>query len=90
MSKHLKVALALGCLVCVLAIFIAPTIDMPETVLRSHHAVRTMAPQAAVPIAAEAGLAFAGHRWASDEKHSRSNSRTVVIVRRKVFSVMRC
>jgi len=82
--------MALGCLICVLAIFIAPTIEMPETVLRSHHAVRTTVMQAAVPFAAEAGLVFAGHRWASDEKHSTMNTRTAVFVSRKVFSVMRC
>jgi len=82
--------MALGCLVCVLAIFIAPTIDMPETVLRSHHAVRATVLQGAVPLAADAGPVFAGHRWASDEKHSRINIRTAVFVSRKVFSVMRC
>jgi hypothetical protein len=37
--RLLKLAAALAALVCVLAIFIAPMIDMPETVLREHHRV---------------------------------------------------
>jgi hypothetical protein len=37
--RLLKLAAAFAALVCVLAIFIAPMIDMPETVLREHHRV---------------------------------------------------
>jgi hypothetical protein len=37
--RFLKIAAAFAALVCVLAIFIAPMIDMPETVLREHHRV---------------------------------------------------
>jgi len=37
--RFLKIAAAFAALVCLLAIFIAPMIDMPETVLREHHRV---------------------------------------------------
>ena len=37
--RALKLAAAFAALVCVLTIFIAPMIDMPETVLREHHQV---------------------------------------------------
>ena len=39
MLRALKFAAAFAALVCVLTIFIAPMIDMPETVLREHHQV---------------------------------------------------
>ena len=39
MLRFIKIAAAFAALVCVLAIFIAPMIDMPETVLREHHRV---------------------------------------------------
>jgi hypothetical protein len=89
-SKVLKAVVALGCLICVLAIFIAPTIVMPETVMRTHHSVRSTVLQAALDFTVGTGVIPAAQYRVSRFTQTVRSSRLVEPVSRKVYSVMRC
>ncbi|MCU1223392.1 MAG: hypothetical protein JWQ42_1485 [Edaphobacter sp.] len=90
MSKLLKLTVALGCLICVLAIFIAPSVDMPETVLRDHHAVRTTVLQVPAAVALASGSAFAVRHETLGSRHTFYQTKTAGALGRKASFVMRC
>jgi len=88
--KPIKIAAILGCLICVLAMFIAPTIHMPETVLRAHHSVSTagLLSGGAVAIASVSAPTVqqrTSGSWHTFHADPSAGSRTL-----KVSAVMRC
>jgi hypothetical protein len=91
LGKSLQFGLTLTCLVCVLAIFIAPSIDMPETVLQLHH---TTLRAAGAPSAGTVGIAvtttFSVQHQSSGSWHSSRISRPLGPILREVSTVMRC
>jgi hypothetical protein len=89
-SKTLKTAITLLGLICVLAIFIAPTIDMPDTVLRVHHSVTTPGLRSGGAIAIASVSIFSMQERASGSWHIFRSTRSAGVSFREVSTVMLC
>jgi len=64
LGKKLQFGLTLTCLICVLAIFIAPSVDLPATVLQLHHTTlgaAAAAPSGSATIPVASAFAFQHH-----------------------------
>ena len=90
MSRSLQIAVTLVCLTAVLTIFIAPSIEMPETVLRVHHTVTAASTQGGGAVGLAASASFHTQHRTTGSGHSSRITRSVGLTVRKVSTVLRC
>jgi hypothetical protein len=91
MGKSLQAAVAVTCVMFVLAIFIAPSVDMPETLLPLHHTtLRASGAQAGTVAGFTAAASFAVPQDALGSWHGSRFARPSAPVVRKVSTVLRC
>lgn len=91
MGKSIQAAVTLACLMAVLAIFIAPSVDMPETLLPLHHTtLRASGAQAGTVAGFTAAATLTLQQDASGWWQGPLIARQSAPVVRKVTTVLRC